>query len=358
MKVNIQKLVNRYTSLLVAIVVFVSCLFVPVLGANVGENELVTSKNYASITYDDEEGRVIYNYIFPPEWYRTGVFRAPAWSSKIGDYSGKEFSFMYAGEAISLLMKPCSSNAGVYAVGSELKGGHVIDLSSFPSDATYIGGLRLVVKGQDIVYNADCVIIHYFVDKNGMVIGQYDRQAYPNVFTTDTALNAVYSQEVKLADMNIPSDAVGFIPVYTLKNLTISDDTEITVSYQKYSIHFSMTNLEWEAQQNEKLVDTLNDVKDEILNGSPEQNQQAGEAVDKMDSLGGEIDSFGESMQTTKPDVSTVQIKLDKLVDHPTLLAYVAPIQELWENKTLTSMLIIVATLVIVSWVFFGKKGS
>lgn len=105
--------------------------------------------------------------------------------------------------------------------------------------------------------------------------------------------------------------------------------------------------------QNQTIIDQNNT----IINGTPEQNQQINDANDKMESAGDKLGDLNDQMQVEKPDTEDMDVSIDSLVPGTSILAYTQPILEFWENPTLRAMLIIVMTLVLVSWVMFGKKG-
>lgn len=82
--------------------------------------------------------------------------------------------------------------------------------------------------------------------------------------------------------MNLPSNAVGMIPLYTVKNVECSAD-EITVSYHPLWVGYNLSALQYEVQTNQKLQSTMNSVQSALA-----------EQGEKIDNLPGEI---GDQMQ-------------------------------------------------------------
>ena len=115
----------------------------------------------------------------------------------------------------------------------------------------------------------------------------------------------------------------------------------------------------------EKIDSGLSDVGDKIdsgfsdvLNGSTQQNQQAQDAVGDLNSSTDKLGQLGDTMASVeKPSIDSSKISADSLVPKTSLVVLSSPFQALWENNQLLAMLTIVVTLVLVSWVFFGKKA-
>lgn len=103
---------------------------------------------------------------------------------------------------------------------------------------------------------------------------------------------------------------------------------------------------------------TTNEKMDDVIGGTAEQNEQISGALDGMSDSTDKLDQMGDTLNSVeKPVVEEMNVGITDLVPETALLAYTSPILALWENKTLLAFLIIVLTLVLVSWVMFGKKG-
>lgn len=103
-------------------------------------------------------------------------------------------------------------------------------------------------------------------------------------------------------------------------------------------------------QTNEKL--------DDLINGTPEQNEQVDQAVDGMQSSTDKLGELGDTLNSVeKPDAGDIDVSINSLIPQTSLLAYTRPILAIWNNDTAVAMVMIVLTLVLISWVMFGKKG-
>lgn len=97
---------------------------------------------------------------------------------------------------------------------------------------------------------------------------------------------------------------------------------------------------------------------EDFINGSDEMNENVDNAVNDMESVGGDLENVGGALNSVeKPATGDIQTGIDSFLPETSFLAYTAPIRKLWLNDTLVAMFMIVLTLVLVSWVFFGKKG-
>lgn len=124
------------------------------------------------------------------------------------------------------------------------------------------------------------------------------------------------------------------------------------MAYNTTSITISQLSEEYGA-----IVGIGNQISDAI-NGSPEQNQQAQDAVGGLNSSTDKLGDLGDQMSSVeKPSFDNSNISADSLVPDTSLVVLASPFQALWENNQLLAMLTIVVTVVLISWVFFGKKG-
>ena len=149
----------------------------------------------------------------------------------------------------------------------------------------------------------------------------------------------------------------------------------VPLSYSRYyfemldfSFSFPVSSLTADKimnDQNQKLMKDINtklekqgQTLDSILSGTPDMNDQVDSSVNNMQSSTDKLGQLGDSMKVEQPDVSGIKTDLGDLVDFDAVLAFVNPFMRIWDNNSLLfSFLTIVLTLVIVSWVMFGKKG-
>lgn len=378
MKVNIQKTKNRLISMLGAVCVFVSCMAVPVLAVDANGNEFFSPLDYGTIIDSFDSSNIIYRTSTPTDWIltnaRNDIDPEHEWMYPIGDYMGQSVEFWYSGTAINLLMKPWTgSNIGAGVSGTHVQNGHIVDLTYFPDNTTFSGGFDVTIfSGGDVGYKAECWFILHFVDSDGLVVHSYYRRIEPEIVNhTNNTVTYRYDPSINLGNLDLPDTVAGMIPVYTLKHLYVNDNYQIIVDYDAPSFEFAMNALEMEAHNNSQLQYTIKAVQElqeqmdkqeemfeNLQNGTPEQNEIVDSAVDDMNQAGDKLGELGDSMSSIeKPDTSDIKVGINDLVPETSLLAYTAPILQIWNNDTLVAMLVIVVTLVLVSWIFFGKKG-
>lgn len=115
----------------------------------------------------------------------------------------------------------------------------------------------------------------------------------------------------------------------------------------------------------DKIDSGLTDVGDKIdsgfsdvLNGSTQQNQQVNNSLGGLNSSTDKLGQIGDQMSSVeKPTIDSNKISADSLVPNTALVTLASPFHALWENNQLLAMLTIVVSVVLVSWVFFGKKA-
>lgn len=112
----------------------------------------------------------------------------------------------------------------------------------------------------------------------------------------------------------------------------------------------------------DKITGAVSDAADEaakdILNGNAltddiadESNEEMSAAADKLDSLGDQLNSV------EKPNADSMNVSADKLLGGMAATNMLtAPVKEIWKSPIALSILTVVVTIVLISWVFFGKK--
>ena len=268
---------RKFTIYIVLILLVTLSVFVTV-SAESTSAEFFDPKDYAIVDYWTDNSGVTYDLYTPSSWYTTGVYRCTAdnrWQWLIGHYNGSKFSFdtfLAEDHGISLLMHPLGTSANVGAdKGYQIDKGHVIDLTYIPRDTFFQSGFQITINGSDIdisPLNTDVILL--FVDENGVVVYRYALTTYQEWTDGDTYMQGYYHFHVDFENINIPQNAVGLVPYYTFTNLDISDVSTISVEYSPFRMGFSMSALELESLQNEKLQDTLENVESAI----EEQNKQ------------------------------------------------------------------------------------
>ena len=344
---------------------FVSSLLVPVSAVSVNGNEFIF-KDY--VKYDVAGDSVNVSAVLPNAWYVTNAFTGPDWYYA-GTYFGKHIKITPpAGDYLDLQILPLAGSAYTsHDVGYQFQDTRFIDIRYIPSDTVLTWGFELNLYGNDIVeyIKPRFNMILFFVDVNGVVTYKHTSGYFPTMTVEKVGnqekLYCDYSYTFEFAQYEylLPPETVGFVPYCCVDDLYM-DVTEIELIYSDFGFNYSMSSLQYEALSNQLLQDTMDSVENalgDMVNGTPEQNQQAEQAVGGLNQAGDKLESLGDSMASVeKPNVDGIKADLGSFVNPNDFVVLTAPFHKLWENDTLLSILTVVVTLVIVSWVFFGKK--
>ena len=221
---------------------------------------------------------------------------------------------------------------------------YYFDVRTAPDSAQY-GADFTVVHSANYAFCYEYDLSMYFAfsfyDKNYKYLDSYKSQTavYRNFSGVETETS--YSMRGDRWEDALPDNARYFIACFVVVawNVEKLDDTA------------SINIFEF----NYQLKDYLFYYTYNISNG---QQEQVGNAVNDMAGSAGELGAIGDQLAgVEQPNTDNLDVSLGSLVPIQAITAYVAPIQMLWDNPTLFGMLSIVIALVIVSWVFFGKKG-
>lgn len=136
---------------------------------------------------------------------------------------------------------------------------------------------------------------------------------------------------------------------------------------QDFTMTFTISSLYELQQTQEKTNELLEAVEvkleangqklDDIINGTPEQNESANNAADVLGNKGEQLGNLAGDIQPDKPDLDSVDTNVDKLVPSVGLTTLTGAISPIANNELVIKILVMVATLILVSYVLFGKKG-
>ena len=102
-------------------------------------------------------------------------------------------------------------------------------------------------------------------------------------------------------------------------------------------------------QQNIKL--------DSVINGTPEQNESANNAAGVLGDKGEQLGNLAGAIQPDKPNLDSVNTNVSDLVPSSGLNTLTTAISPIANNELVIKILVMVATLILVSYVLFGKRG-
>ena len=97
--------------------------------------------------------------------------------------------------------------------------------------------------------------------------------------------------------------------------------------------------------------------QDQIMNGTPEQNESANNAAGILGNKGEQLGDLAGAIQADKPDLGSVNTNVGDLVPSSGVNTLTSAISPIANNDLVIKVLVMVATLILVSYVLFGKRG-
>lgn len=94
-----------------------------------------------------------------------------------------------------------------------------------------------------------------------------------------------------------------------------------------------------------------------IINGTPSQNQAVSGSLEGFKESDQKLDDLTEDLKVDTPVISGEDITINNIIDPVDMQTMTAPLTALMEAPLILKIIIAVMTLVIISWVLFGKKG-
>lgn len=97
---------------------------------------------------------------------------------------------------------------------------------------------------------------------------------------------------------------------------------------------------------------------DDIINGTPEQNEQADRFQEDVNGAVGDLGAAGDALnQVPKPDVSVDDLVPNDILAGTAYLTYTGAIQEFWSSEILSTITVLLGGMVLISYLLFGEKG-
>lgn len=363
MKLNIKKVARRIVPVVTAVMIVVSMavsVSADLVSYNINDFILSTDVDGVNdlmtivIPYENNSFSTYISDIRRDIAYGTSVYNAPI----IADYRPSEMDYQVKNMTVAYLPLGNTGAASYFDIGS-LPSSTVFTLKNIVLYFVHNGsGLRTHIT--------QSFSVQYY-DVNGTYLGtQWVDREYQ--FVPEILGTMSYNLDDVSFTLNKPTGAkyVKFRMLIKFNFLTLFDNFDyMTVDVGNFLFQMSITDADRQLlQENKELLDEVNQqlaeqgkTMDEILNGTPEQNEQISGAVGEMGSAGDKLGDLSDQMQVEHPDASNMNVSINSFIPETSLLAYTGPILAFWENDSLQAMLIIVLTLVLVSWVMFGKKG-
>lgn len=137
---------------------------------------------------------------------------------------------------------------------------------------------------------------------------------------------------------------------------------------QDFTMTFTISSLYELQQTQERTNELLEAVEDkleengqkldDIINGTPEQNEQADQFQEEISGSIEDLNQAGEALnQVPQPSISPDDLVPGDILAGNSFLAYTFTLQELWKSKELSLIFTTLGGLMVLSFVLFGKKG-
>lgn len=353
MKITYRHLIKILSCSVVICTIVLCSIFVPAYAAAV----VLKPIDYANGMSPTTEGTMLYSFRFKS----TPYFEC---------FNGSTLALQTSG---SLEWYPVGGNdfyrISISPLGNTLYNGTVIDVSDFKTgavlDVAFSALLELDLKSEGssgLTYIARSQMLLYWFDKDMNLIktencgtveksfthGEADAWLLQNSYDMSILDDAAYVSPRFITQIYKP-DAGDILRVRSAENIFLD------VVVEKDDVNADSLLLE----NIEKQLDDLNDKADELINGTPEQNQAAQDAQNKVDSFQSEVNG---SQELEKEWLEDFDESSDILNDNITgfvdgkgftqLSALVSPIMT-WASTGVIMMLLI--AFINMSIILFGR---
>lgn len=244
-----------------------------------------------------------------------------------------------------------------------------IDVSNIPNGTRVGFGVDLVIQRTTYMptnqsFEEEVNIVYLLKDgtTTSQSLGSVTKTRYQYEFTyeislttTDFPLEIPNNADSMYLEIKIRSHA-GNVGSWTCKCTAQYFDMEMKISslYRQQQLTGKTNKLLDEVnRQLEEQGRTMND----ILNGTPEQNESANNSAGILGDKGDQLGDLADSIQPDKPDLDGVNTNVGDLVPSTGLSALSSAISPIANNDLVIKVLVMVATLILVSYVLFGKRG-
>lgn len=350
---KITKTIIRHTvPILSAVVIFLSCFSF--------------SANAAALNYRDYEKYVT---VEGDKDLVTLEFPIDEWTSWY--FATSDLSYREQGRGTSFSLEPILQNnlqnfmlmlapfgGASFSYGPMDIPGHYLSSVNIPSDATW--SLKL-----DIFFDDRASTLHL---TKANVRNWYVTGSSCNI-VDEKASDSLTAVSEGVWEMSYSGDFVpgydGWFPQFLLR--FSSFPAGISFTLRSFQVTMSISSLyrlqEQSGQTNELLEDVNRQLEEQgktmndILNGTPEQNESANNAAGVLGDKGEQLGDLAGAIHADKPNLDSVNTNVGDLVPSNGLNTLTSAISPIANNELVIKVLIMVATLILVSYVLFGKKG-
>lgn len=212
----------------------------------------------------------------------------------------------------------------------------------------YDGSEHLKTKGLDFGYShtSSGTPVHYFYGESILVdpgsansiYFVYADRMYPNFYLNGLMFNEACDLKIGVAKYEV---------VLHIDSLVVSGQHNQLI--EEINVHLAEQGL---------YIDPLTGDITHIKPGVGEDDSLLNDSNNKFNEDYSGFDSFDDALIGLQEiDVDGFETDIRNLVDTNSFLAVIAPFREMWKYEPFPQIFLIVTTLVVISLVFFGKKG-
>lgn len=355
-----KKYIQRPLLLFCILLLVTTVVFFPVSAADVNGNTFFDIDDYSTVSVNGSSVNI--NVSTPTSWYNSQVSSG----STTNYFTGNQFNVDFIqGSIFRMVFNPFTNKFSTPpGIGENSRNGLFMDLKTIPRNSSLSFSIDFLFTNFD----------YYSIQNNNL---------YITILGNDGKFSKIINVPYDMDIINVGTDQqrVTFTFLYNMSSLDLSSsdvglgirwsfnykllanyNTITFVNISPLHLNVTLNDLQYNVHNEQIVRDKVSNIDKQLgdlITGTPEQNEAVDGAVDQMQQAGDDLKDLGSSMSNVpKPDPGDINVSIDQFVSPGTMLAYTQPFLSLWENPTMLSMLIIVLTLVLVSWVMFGKKGG
>ncbi len=141
-------------------------------------------------------------------------------------------------------------------------------------------------------------------------------------------------------------------------NFTVNDTVLVMSISSLYRLQQETGKTNTILAEVQKQLESNGQKLEDIISGSSDQQNQAGQFKDEIGSVSGALVGAGSAISgVPKPTIVVDDLVPSDVLNGSAYLSYVTTIQEFWKSETLSSVTIILGGLILVSYILFGEKG-
>ena len=320
--------------------------------------EALNYRDYeVSVTVDGNNDIVTLG--FPYEQWIDWVLRPFSGGSEIatgqGDYFQGEFPWMDNYDKFYLMIAPFGGATFSNVVSPY--DGFYLSTDNIPSDAKWSAGLVILADDE-----ANTMSSIHFTSRSWVVDGS---TASIFEYGSSTSLTQLenYHYDVTFSG-DVCTDSGGWFPQFLFHFSADSSifwcaltSFEVTMSINSYYRVLDEMGYDDQIDELRQELEQQNIKLDSVINGTPEQNESANNAAGVLGDKGEQLGNLAGAIQPDKPNLDSVNTNVSDLVPSTGLNSLTSAISPIANNELVIKILVMVATLILVSYVLFGKRG-